>query len=383
MKLLLLQLLQVASLAFAADPVEPVVIGIVAHPTTETETTHDDGTADHHDFTDGSEYIASSYIKWVQQAGGRAIGVPFGATPEQTEALFSQMNGVLFPGGATELGGSARILFELAEAANAADDFFPVWGTCLGFQWLMQLGSSNESGALCLGCFDAGNLENALELNQTASSSRLLGSISPELLAIAGSDAITFNNHHDGVRPAVFDADPGLSTNWSILSTNRGRDGEEYVSTVEHKSRPYYGIQWHAEKTLFEYYPSRINHSEHAITLSKSMGDFFISEARRSRPALPTNASDFTGALPLSRKMLPAFESVVLVVGAEATEATSPSAACAAQSSELTGTGIAGWVLFSIAALGNAIFCAMQFTKDYQQGAAKSALVPQKKNSGI
>ena len=50
------------------------------------------------------------------------------------------------------------------------------------------------------------------------------------------------------------------------------------------------------------------------------MATFFISEARRSRPAVPTTAP-FTGTLPLSRKMLPAFESVVLVVGAEVSSA--------------------------------------------------------------
>jgi gamma-glutamyl hydrolase len=296
---------------------EPVVIGMVAHPTTETETTG--ASSEDSPFVVGSQYIASSYIQWIEQAGGRVIGVPFNATRQQTRALFEKMNGVHFPGGATPVGGSARLLYELAEESNANGNFFPVWGTCLGFQWLMQLGSTNESAALCYGCFDAANKEDPLDLMApVAASSRLLGSLPPELLALAGSEPITFNNHHDGIRPEAFASDPALSSNWSVLSTNMGRDGAVYISTIEAKRRPYYGIQWHAEKSQFEYYPSRVNHSADAIRLSTAMAKFFIEEARRSRPP-PSIAvdADFTSSLPISRGMLPFFQAAVLVIGAE------------------------------------------------------------------
>ena len=299
----------------------PVVIGVVAHPTTETEGGSDAGPPK---FVTGSEYIAASYIKWLEQAGARVIGVPFSATPEETELLFKQMNGVLFPGGATELGGSARTLYELAEASNAAGDFLPVWGTCLGFQWLMQLGARNESDVLCLGCFDSMNLENKLDLTAAAPTSRLFGSLSSAERSLVAAEKVTFNNHHDGVTPEAFAADAGLAANWTILSTNQGRQGKVYVSTVEHRTRPYYGIQWHAEKSQFEFYPSHVNHSADATALSNSMAKFFIGEARRSRPPpTPYEVEDgtttiYTGGLPVSHAMLPSFQSVVLVKGAEA-----------------------------------------------------------------
>ena len=185
---------------------------------------------------------------------------------------------------AQRLGGSARTLYALAEASNAAGDFLPVWGTCLGFQWLMQLGARNESDVLCLGCFDSMNLENKLELTAAAPTSRLFGSLSSAERSLVAAEKVTFNNHHDGVTPEAFAADAGLAANWTILSTNQGRQGKVYVSTVEHRTRPYYGIQWHAEKSQFEFYPSHVNHSADATALSNSMATFFIGEARRSRP---------------------------------------------------------------------------------------------------
>ena len=40
---------------------------------------------------------------------------------------------------------AAKILWDLAMAANAGGDYFPVWGTCLGFQTLSLLAASNRS----------------------------------------------------------------------------------------------------------------------------------------------------------------------------------------------------------------------------------------------
>jgi len=67
-----------------------------------------------------------------------------------------------------------------------------------------------------------------------------------------------------------------------------------------------------------------VNHSADATALSNSMAKFFIGEARRSRPPpTPYEVEDgtttiYTGGLPVSHRMLPSFQSVVLVKGAEA-----------------------------------------------------------------
>ena len=47
----------------------------------------------------GYQYIAASYVKWIESAGAAAIVIPYDADEYQTREIFSQINGVLFPGG--------------------------------------------------------------------------------------------------------------------------------------------------------------------------------------------------------------------------------------------------------------------------------------------
>jgi hypothetical protein len=63
---------------------------------------------------------------WVEQAGARAVAVPYNATYAETETLFASLNGALFPGCAVPIGSSARAIYELAEASNAAGQHFPI-----------------------------------------------------------------------------------------------------------------------------------------------------------------------------------------------------------------------------------------------------------------
>lgn len=57
---------------------------------------------------------------------------------------------VLFPGGGANVFNSpyertGKILFNLAVKANDVGDVFPIWGTCLGFQFLSVLGTGGEN----------------------------------------------------------------------------------------------------------------------------------------------------------------------------------------------------------------------------------------------
>lgn len=62
--------------------------------------------------------------------------------------FFCTKYSVLFPGGGVYFsptngtGGyvdTGRLLYKLAKEANDAGDYFPVWGTCLGFELMMYL----------------------------------------------------------------------------------------------------------------------------------------------------------------------------------------------------------------------------------------------------
>ncbi len=48
-------------------------------------------------------YIAASYIKFVEMAGGQVVPIFYKSTEAELKTLLSQINGVLFPGGGMSL----------------------------------------------------------------------------------------------------------------------------------------------------------------------------------------------------------------------------------------------------------------------------------------
>jgi len=92
-------------------------------------------------FPDKHSYIAASYIKYIEGAGARAVPILIDQPEEYYVKMFQSINGLLLPGGDVDLvnSGYARAgakLYELAIAANDNGDHFPIWGTCLGFEFL-------------------------------------------------------------------------------------------------------------------------------------------------------------------------------------------------------------------------------------------------------
>jgi len=90
------------------------------------------------------------------------------------------------------------------------------------------------------------------------------------------------NNHKYSISPSSYFTDGGLFNSWTVLSLNHDRNGREFVSTVEHKTMPYFGTQWHPEKNNFEWTPREaLPHSELAVQLSQHFANFFVNECRR------------------------------------------------------------------------------------------------------
>lgn len=265
--LVLLSLL--APAAIAATP----VIGILSEPFTTKENT--------------TEYmIAASYVKWLEMGGARSIAIPYDATADEVDAIFPTIDGMLFPGGGGKiLPTAAKQIWHLAQQRNGKEGgFFPIWGTCLGFEYLLMLASYRED--ILEGGFDAENVSLPLTLWQDHTNSRLYQS--RRMQALVEDNNITLNNHHYGITPDHFRRNTQLTSLFDITSINRDRRGNKFVSTIEPKDPdqyPYYGVQYHPEKNAFEYatYPDMpnvpyeaIDHSPEGLHLASHLAQFFV-----------------------------------------------------------------------------------------------------------
>ena len=71
----------------------------------------------------------------------------------------------------------------------------------------------------------------------------------------------------------------GINQDYLLLSSSYDDNGVEYVSTVEHKILPFYGVQWHPEINLFEWSYSSIPHTWPAIQAAQYIGNFFVEQS--------------------------------------------------------------------------------------------------------
>ena len=77
----------------------------------------------------------------------------------------------------------------------------------------------------------------------------------------------------------TFKNTPKLNSFFKMLSTNKDRNGLEFVSTVEAIKYPFYAVQWHPEKNTFEWNLNEvIHHSFHAVRIAQTVANFFVNE---------------------------------------------------------------------------------------------------------
>jgi len=90
--------------------------------------------------------IMDSYVKYIESAGGRVVPLIYHHDLNTTLKKLENLNGVLYCGGGA--GGDyldfGRAIFKKAKEFNDKGKYFPVWGTCLGFEDLSMFAA--ESG---------------------------------------------------------------------------------------------------------------------------------------------------------------------------------------------------------------------------------------------
>ena len=166
--------------------------------------------------------------------------------------------------------------------------FFPVWATCLGFEALV-IAAAGSYSILHTG-FDSWNISMPLNFHPDPQSVRSHSKMfnkdnmpSEEMFNSFAKEAITLNNHHSGVLVRDWFANTRLNQIFRVLSTNKDRKGQEFISTIEAINFPVYSTQWHPEKVSYEWRADEdINHSYTSLLANQHMANFFVNECRKN-----------------------------------------------------------------------------------------------------
>uniref|UniRef100_A0A8C1RK67 folate gamma-glutamyl hydrolase n=1 Tax=Cyprinus carpio TaxID=7962 RepID=A0A8C1RK67_CYPCA len=214
----------------------------------------------------GSSYIAASYVKHLESAGARVVPIH-----------------LLLPGGNVDIEKSqftraARIFYELAIKANDASDYFPIWGTCQGFQQLTVLTSNKNLLTLT----DTKAVALPLTFSPGAQNSRLFKKFPKDVLQSLSEENITSNFHSWSLSIQNYSSNAKLKRFYRVLTTNT--DGKkEFISTMEAYQYPFYAVQWHPEKSPFEWIEKDgMVHTLSAIKATFYTAHFFVSEAMKN-----------------------------------------------------------------------------------------------------
>eukprot|EP01041_Mallomonas_annulata_P009701 gene9701-20163_t len=215
------------------------IIGIFAHPSTSGifPCNHD------------CQYIAASYVKYIESAGARVVPIPYDADNSMIDYFLQNLNGFFFPGGNSVIPPGAQYLYDRVVELNAAGKYTPLWGTCLGFEWLLCAASHNNS--ILDSGFDSMNLSIPIYFTRHGYQSQMFAHASKSVMESLSNLNIAFNNHHQGITVYDFLRSKSLSSSFDILSLNKDRRDMSFVSAIESPRYPIYGVMWHPEKNLF------------------------------------------------------------------------------------------------------------------------------------
>jgi gamma-glutamyl hydrolase len=184
-----------------------------------------------------ASYIPMSVIDWFRNAGIQVVPISYRLRPRDVPATLQHLNGLFLQGGPNYVKSYMRLVshfLKAARTANANGDYFPVWGTCHGFQLLLK-----EFGAPWpLTSFDSMTWSAPLRLRE------------PGRMHIPESAKLSVEfSHQCGITVPLFEATPALRDPFRILATAVDRRGQEYIAAIEHKEQPFYGVQFHPELT--------------------------------------------------------------------------------------------------------------------------------------
>jgi len=243
--------------------------------------------------TAGPDYIAASYVKWIESAGAQVVPIPYHISNAHARGNFSVLNGLVFPGGNCPCPAEASYFYQYAVQKNLQGDYFPIWGTCLGFEWLMQM----TGNAVLDGPYDAENYSIPVNFTSAAATSRILTGQST-IYNILATEPVAMNNHQQGLTPDHFNSNSALTGFFQLLATNNDREGNPFISMVEAWKVPVYGTQWHPEKPQFEWGEENgapyeaINHDWDSVQAGQYFANFFVNECRKSNHSYPNEDAE-------------------------------------------------------------------------------------------
>ena len=243
-------------------------------------------------------YLPASYVKWLEMNNARVIPIPYDTPKGALEMMLNQVNGVLFVGGQVDHGmiseeyshfmETFKHIVNHAKKSNNQKNYFPLFAICLGFEILGMMDDTVDkviqkfTTLKGLSNVDAHKYNSKLDIIKPDSTIAKIFTHSD--VDEFRKTPCVFQNHSQAF---VTDA-PYMKKwekAWNVIATSKSRDKKpiKYVSMLEFKKFPFYGVQFHPEKVLFEWRITAIGRTPIFRLISQKLSKFFVDECSKNK----------------------------------------------------------------------------------------------------
>ena len=200
-------------------------------------------------------------------------------------AQLPKLNGVLFPGGDLDFDlknrwtSNANFIFQWAMQENDKGKVFPIWGTCMGHQLFGYLTCNGETPLSPVR--GEQSIINTIKFI-TGDKGYVFEGMSDKLITkLTTGQGVTYYNHEEAILMSTYNTTKKLSDFWKVIAETTSSYNEKFVAVWEARRYPFYSIQFHPEKSVFEW-KIFSDKSYDSVEVSQWMSNKFIDKARQS-----------------------------------------------------------------------------------------------------
>lgn len=233
-----------------------------------------------------NSFIYTNNVLYLNSLGADVVAVFAWDSIQYLDYVISNVDGFYFQGGDVDISSDTMfyrtynyILSTIKDLNDRNIKKVAMWHTCLGFE--MFVNSINKSNAL--ESFDSVNEVSDLVFEDSEiKNSKMYANLSDNILKAMKENKIINENHKFGFSRKTFE-NPNLKDFFIITSYSFDQKKKEYVASIEAKNYPFFGVQYHPEKTAYQRREAdKVSNSFEAIQFTKQIGFNFINYARKS-----------------------------------------------------------------------------------------------------
>jgi gamma-glutamyl hydrolase len=231
-----------------------------------------------------NSYISYEHIQLLNYYKLKIYAIPYDTN--DYKYYFDRIHGLYIPSGIISKGkiesnnssnkliNTCKEFIKLAIQSYNNNIPFPIWGTCLGMENMIQAIDKNIN---LTRLYSYPNY--MLPFNPTKEGmlhSNIIKNMNEDILHSWMMKPIQIHNHGKGITPSLFNKSKNLTNLFNIVTINEDKNGRTFVSLIEGKKYPFYGVQWHPELSKKTYnilisFVNDIKNSKKKILLDKKV----------------------------------------------------------------------------------------------------------------